>query len=116
MRVAEDRARWRIKISKNINKLDLKFFFKQSIRLKYQLFYFFKWKLMLTFNLLQIEQAVFEVMPSKPSLYYQKYKNGQFTTMNISLTIRDRRIFDIPLERAKLSTNITKISFCQIVL
>jgi hypothetical protein len=56
---------------------------------------------MLRFNFFHIEQAVFEVLlPSKPSLYYQKIKNGQFSTMNISLTIRDRRIFDMPLKRA----------------
>jgi hypothetical protein len=56
---------------------------------------------MVPFNLFKIEQAVFKVVyPSKPSLYDQKYKNGQFSTMNISLTVRNRRIFDMPLERA----------------
>jgi hypothetical protein len=50
----------------------------------------------------QIEQAVLKVLkPSKLSVYYRRYKNGQFATKNISLTIRDRRIFDITLERAQ---------------
>jgi hypothetical protein len=71
------------------------------------------------FNLLQIKQAVIEVfLPLKPSLYYQSYKNGQITTVNISLTITDRRIFDIPLERGQkpINSNVTKSNFCQNVL
>jgi hypothetical protein len=48
------------------------FIFKQLIWLKHG---FFKWKLMLPFNLFHMEQAVFKVpLLSKPSLYHQKYK------------------------------------------
>jgi hypothetical protein len=54
------------------------------------------------FNLFQIEGDIIKVLqPSKPSLYYQKYKNGQFSTKKISLTTRDIIVFDIPLERAQ---------------
>jgi hypothetical protein len=49
--------------TKNIKKLDTIFLiFRQSIWLKYNLFYFFKWNLMVSFNLFQIEQAVFYVL------------------------------------------------------
>jgi hypothetical protein len=53
-------------------------------------------------NLFQIELAVVKVIkPSKLSLYYWIYKNGQYSIMTISLTIRDRGIFDILLQRAQ---------------
>jgi hypothetical protein len=78
----------------------------------------YKPNLMRLFNLFQIVQAVLKVFwPSKPSLYYKRYKNGRFSTMNISLIIRDRKVFDMPLKRAKkLNTNVTKRQIFQNVL
>jgi hypothetical protein len=54
-----------------------------------------------TFLFIPDRTGCFKVLyPSILSLYYQRYKNGQFSTMNMSLTIKGRRIFDMPLERA----------------
>jgi hypothetical protein len=49
------------KITKNFKNLDITFLiFKQLSWLKNHMFYFFKWNLMLQFNLFQVEQAVFK--------------------------------------------------------
>jgi hypothetical protein len=59
-----------------------------DLQVQRPLFYIFKPNLMRPLNLFQVE-------------HYPRYKNGQFFTMNISLTIRDGRIFEIPLERVQ---------------